>query len=82
MDEPLQPVVRVMGRPDLGQTVNTAIRMKPKLHEALKAAAEEREVSVNFLINRAVEDFLPRLIPVEHVRWTKPPPPENVEEPK
>ena len=80
MDEPLQPVVCVMGRPNLGQTINTAIRMKPELHDALKAAAEEREVSVNFLINRAVEDFLPRLIPVEEIRWTKPTP-ENVEEP-
>ena len=78
MDEPLQPVVRVMGRPNLGQTINTAIRMKPELHEALKTAAEEREVSVNFLINRAVEDFLPRLLPVQDIRWTAP---ENVESP-
>ena len=69
-----------MGRPNLGQTINTAIRMKPELHDALKAAAEEREVSINFLINRAVEDFLPRLIPVDEIRWTKPTL-ENVDSP-
>lgn len=52
--------------------IATAIRFRPDLHDALVAAAEEREVSVNWLVNRAVEDFLPRLIPAEEIQWTRP----------
>lgn len=49
----------------------TAIRFTPELHERLRVAAEERDLSVNFLVNRAVEDFLDRLIPVDEIRWTR-----------
>jgi hypothetical protein len=37
----------------------------------LQEAAEEREVSMNFLVNRAVTEFLDRLIPVAEMRWTR-----------
>lgn len=43
----------------------TAIRFPDDLHEKLRLAAEERDLSINYLVNRAVADFLPRLIPVE-----------------
>lgn len=49
----------------------TAIRLKPELHARLAEAAAERDVSLNWLVNRAVEDFLPRLIPVDELRLTR-----------
>ena len=49
----------------------TAIRFKPELHERLVFEAEAREVSINWLVNRAVADFLDRLIPVEELRLTR-----------
>jgi len=45
--------------------VAQGIRFPNELHEKLIAAAEERDLSVNYLVVKAVEDFLPRLIPVE-----------------
>lgn len=61
-----------MGRPRTEPTgrVSTAIRLRPDLHEALAVAAQERDVSMNFLVNRAVERFLSRLIPVEEMKFT------------
>lgn len=49
----------------------SAIRFSPELHDRLQAAAEERDVSVNWLVNRAVADFLERLIPVDEWRITR-----------
>lgn len=49
----------------------TAIRFPDELHEQLKQAAEDRELSINFLVVKAVEDFLPRLIPVEDFTLTR-----------
>lgn len=49
----------------------TAIRLPPDLHDRLKAAAEERDLSMNYLIVKALEDFLPRLIPASELRLTK-----------
>lgn len=46
------------------QRVNTAIRIHPDIYEKLKAEAEAREVSINYLVNAALKDFLPRLIPL------------------
>lgn len=45
--------------------VVTAVRLSPELHAELQAQAEERDVSVNFLINRAVEHYLRRLGPAD-----------------
>jgi predicted HicB family RNase H-like nuclease len=49
----------------------TAVRFPPEVHQALTAAAEERDVSVNWLVNRAVVDFLSRLVPVDEIKWTR-----------
>lgn len=49
----------------------TAFRLPPELHEQLRVAAEEREVSINFLVVRAIEAFLPRLLPLSEIRWTR-----------
>lgn len=55
------------------ERIHTAIRIPREIHEQLTRAADEREVSVNWLVNRALEDFLPRLVPVEEIQWTRPP---------
>lgn len=49
----------------------TAVRFRPEVYEALKKAAQERDLSINFLVNKAVERFLDRLIPVEEIQWTR-----------
>jgi len=43
--------------------VATAIRLPTSLHEELQSAASERDVSVNFLVTRAVSTFLAQLPP-------------------
>jgi hypothetical protein len=43
--------------------VATAIRLPTSLHEELQSAATERDVSVNFLVTRAVSTFLAQLPP-------------------
>lgn len=60
--------VPIGGRP---ARTATAIRFSAETHAALVKAAEERQVSINWLVNRAVEDFLPRLVPIEEMRWTR-----------
>lgn len=46
---------------------STAVRFHPELHERLTLAAQERDLSVNWLVNRAVSDFLDRLLPVDEM---------------
>ena len=43
--------------------VATAIRLPTSLHGELQTAATERDVSVNFLVTRAVTAFLAQLPP-------------------
>lgn len=49
----------------------TAIRFPDELHDRLKSAAEERDLSINFLVIKAVEEFVENLIPVEELRLTR-----------
>ncbi len=52
-----------MGRPRVCDEprIATAVRLPESLHQRLHDAATDRDVSVNLLVNRAVEDFLDRL---------------------
>ncbi len=50
--------------------VTKAVRVPPHLDERLKEAARERGVSVNLLVNTALEDYLRRLVPVDQVLRT------------
>jgi len=43
--------------------VATAIRLPTSLHEELQTVASQRDVSVNFLVTRAVSTFLAELPP-------------------
>lgn len=49
----------------------TAIRFPDDLHAQLVQAAQERDVSVNLLVVKAVADFLPRLIPAAEFSWVR-----------
>jgi predicted transcriptional regulator len=49
----------------------TAIRFPDPIHERLREAADERDLSINYLVVKAVEDFLERLIPAEELRLTR-----------
>lgn len=53
------------------QRFATAIRFPAELHEALRQAAEDRDVSINWLVNKAVQEFLPRLIPMDEWKLTR-----------
>lgn len=54
-----------------GARITTAIRFPDQLHEQLKQAADARGLSVNFIVVKAVEDFLERLVPPEGLRLTR-----------
>lgn len=47
------------------------VRLDRQVHERLADVADDRGVSVNFLVCRALEEFLPRLLPVREIRWTR-----------
>jgi predicted HicB family RNase H-like nuclease len=51
--------------------MTTAIRFPEDLHERLKQAAEERDLSINFLVVKAVEELLNNLVPVDEFRLTR-----------
>lgn len=52
------------------ERVTKAVRISPDLDLRLKAAAHERGVSVNLLMNAALDDYLGRLVPVEKLLQT------------
>ena len=61
-----------MGRPRVNDArIQSGYRISPELHEALQAAAAERDVSVNWLMTKALEDYLPRLLPADQIKWTR-----------
>ena len=55
------------GRPKEFPTerVTKALRVSPELDERLKSVAAERGVSVNVLVNAALNDYLQRLVPLD-----------------
>ncbi len=52
--------------------LTTGIRFPEHLHRRLKEAADERELSINFLVVKAVEEFLDNLIPADELTLTQP----------
>lgn len=51
----------------------TAVRFTPEIHTRLADEAEAREVSMNWLVNRAVVFYLDRLLPADEIQWTHEP---------
>lgn len=45
--------------------VTTAVRIPESLHGRLRGAAEERDVSVNLLVVKAIDAYLARLVPAD-----------------
>lgn len=50
--------------------ITKAVRISPELDGRLKAAARERGISVNLMMNMAFEDFLDRLVPLDQLLKT------------
>lgn len=48
-----------------------SIRLPEDVHERLRVAAEERDLSMNYLAHRAIVQFLDRLIPVDEWKLTR-----------
>jgi len=59
------------GNPANRNRTATGVRFQADTLARLHAAADERDLSVNFLVNRAVEQFLRDLLPVEEIVWTR-----------
>ncbi len=57
--------------PPSEKRVSVYVRIPEELHTAIAAAAAERDLSLNYLANRAVADFLDRLIPPDEIQWTR-----------
>lgn len=55
--------VRRMGRPRVTseRRIATAVRLPESIHRRLHLAANDRDVSANLLITRAVDEYLDRL---------------------
>jgi predicted HicB family RNase H-like nuclease len=62
-----------MGRPrrTTEARVSTQVRLPRSVHDRLLAAADERVVSVNWLVTRAVERFLDDLLPLDEAARTR-----------
>ena len=54
-----------------GARTTTAIRFPDEIHEQIRKAADERGLSINFLVVKATEEFLDRLIPADELRLTR-----------
>lgn len=54
-----------------GDLSATAIRFPVELHDQLRVAADDRHLSINYLVVKAVEDFLTRLIPADELKLTR-----------
>jgi predicted transcriptional regulator len=52
-----------MGRPRISdeRRIATAIRLPESVHRKLKLAADDREVSANLIVTKAVTEYLERL---------------------
>lgn len=47
------------------------LRLNGDVYDRLAAAADERELSMNWLATRAIEEYLDRLVPVDEIVWTR-----------
>ena len=57
--------VAAMSRPKIYEEtrITTAVRLPESIHGWLKATARERDVSVTYLVVRALEDYRDRIAP-------------------
>lgn len=64
-----------MGRPRVSseRRIATAVRLPESIHRRLQLAANDRDVSANLLITRAVDEYLERLPSADAVLTSKGP---------
>lgn len=53
------------------QRTTTAVRFPAEVHADLKKAADDRGLSMNYLVVKAVEMFLEQLIPADELKLTR-----------
>ena len=63
------PTLALVAKRAVGR-VSTAVRLPEDLHAELQRQASEREVSVNFLVTRAVDHYLRALGPADPLAAT------------
>ncbi len=49
----------------------TQMRIPDELYERLRVASEDHDVAVNWLVVKAITEFLDRLIPADEMKWTR-----------
>ena len=52
--------------------IQLGVRVPAALRDQLNEAAVARDLSAAYLVRRAIEDYLARMIPPEEIQWTKP----------
>jgi hypothetical protein len=77
MPSPKPPRQRKKPTPDEMPSSATIRFLNPDVQQRLYQAAAERDLSVNYLVNCAVSEFLDRLIPLSEFRLTYPVPPHE-----
>lgn len=60
-----------MARSERNERSATAIRFPAGVHEKLREASEAHGLPVNYLVVKAVEEFLENLLPPEELRLTR-----------
>ena len=58
------------GRPRSNDDRVVTLRIPADLRDRFSEAALERDVSMNWLAARALEDYLARLLPADEIKWT------------
>lgn len=51
--------------------MTTAIRVPESMHIRLASEADERELSINVMVVRAIDEYLNRLVPFDQVTATR-----------
>lgn len=52
-------------------TISTALRLPKSLHELLTQTARDRGLTMNRLVIFALNDYIPRLLPIDEIKLTK-----------
>lgn len=60
-----------MARSERSERSATAIRFPAAVHERLRKASEDHGLPVNYLVVKAVEEFLDDLLPPDELRLTR-----------
>jgi hypothetical protein len=61
-----------MARPrEYDDRISTGMRLPRDLHARLTEEAADRDLSVNWMVTKAIAEFLDRLLPVGEIAWTR-----------